>query len=99
MRRGDALPRVRSFAAHGSALREARDFVRERASDDRLPDEATEELVLAVSEAIGNAVAHSDSLLVLVSWRHVDQEIEVQVKDDGVFRNRLATGGDGGLGM
>ena len=42
MKRWDALPKVRSFAAHGSALHEARDFVRERAIDDRLPKGVTE---------------------------------------------------------
>ena len=85
----DTLPRVRSFAANQTQLRQAREFVRQRAVLDHVPDALAEELVLAVTEAFSNAVAHSDSMLIFVSWRIGDVDVEVQVKDDGVFEEIL----------
>jgi serine/threonine-protein kinase RsbW len=99
---GPRLPRVRVLAAHPDALVEARTFVRELAVDARLPERTIDELTLAVSEACSNAVAHTDTLLVLVSWQAGNNEIEVQVKDDGVFERRIPItqlGDEGGLGI
>ena len=97
------LPRVRCFSAHGTALAEARTFVRELGLDHRLSEKTIEDLALAVTEACGNAVAHTDSMLVFVSWQTEDTGVEVQVKDDGIFRQRVRgpeIGGDGkGLGI
>ena len=96
----DTLPRVRSFAANQTQLRQAREFVRQRAVLDHVPEELTEELVLAVTEAFSNAVAHSDSMLIFVSWRVGDLAVEVQVKDDGVFEEILPMQREsGGMGM
>src|SRR3989442_2589264 len=98
---GPRLPRVRWLAAHPDALAEARMFVRELGVDSRLPERTIDELTLAVSEACGNAVAHTDSLLVLVSWQARHDEVEVQVKDDGIFERRIPipqVAHQGGLG-
>ena len=98
--RRDGLPRVRSFAANSTQLRRAREFVRERAVLDRVPDELAEELVLAVTEAFSNAVAHSESMLVFVSWWVGERDVEVQVMDDGLFEEILPVQRDsGGIGM
>src|SRR6266542_1372483 len=103
MRRTWELPRVRCFAAHPSAAAEAREFVREQSREINLEPGIAEELTLAVSEACMNAIRHSDSLIVLVSWKWEDREVEVQVKDDGIFRQELPITGDpdreGGLGI
>ena len=96
------LPRARCFAAHPESLSEARTFVRELGEDLRLLERTIDELTLAVSEACGNAVAHSDSLLVLVSWQARQGEVEVQVKDDGIFERRIPIpqlADEGGLGI
>ena len=95
----EPLPRVRAFAADPAELRQARGFVRERASADRVPQALAEELAVAVTEAFSNAVAHSESLLILVSWQAGYREVEVQVVDDGVFHDRLPLEREGGLGM
>ena len=99
---GPRLPRVRCLAAHPDALAEARTFIRELGVDSRLPERTIDELTLAVSEACGNAVAHTDSLLVLVSWQTRNGEVEVQVKDDGIFERRIPIpqlADEGGLGI
>jgi len=97
------LPRVRCLPANPAALSEAREFVRELAEERRLSEQMGEELALAVTEACSNAVRHTDSLLVLVSWREGDLVVEVQVKDDGIFERKLPitgpAGREGGLGM
>jgi anti-sigma regulatory factor (Ser/Thr protein kinase) len=84
------LPRVRFFAAHPSSLSEAREFVRKLGSDSRVPEGITEELALAVTEACSNAVDHADTMLVIVSWRIEDRGVEIQVKDDGIFRQNIS---------
>jgi anti-sigma regulatory factor (Ser/Thr protein kinase) len=80
---------IRTFRAHPSALAGVRAFIREVAAASSVPDEAADDLVLAVSEACGNAVLHSQSASIFVSFRVLDDAIEVHVKDEGVFRRRL----------
>ena len=88
MKTTDELPRVLCLAAHPSALADARWFVRDLADEHRLSQELGEELALAVTEAIANAMVHTDTMLVLVSWRTGERDVEVQVKDDGIFERR-----------
>jgi serine/threonine-protein kinase RsbW len=80
---------VRTFRAHPASLAAVRQFVREQATASLIAQEAADDLVLAVSEACGNAVLHSESASIFVSWRVVDDGVEINVKDEGVFRRRL----------
>lgn len=82
-------PVVRSFRAHPSSLYQVRQFIRQQAEVVRLPDEVTDDLLLAVSEACVNAVLHSSSRTVKVAWRHSNGCAEVVVHDEGVFHRRL----------
>ncbi len=82
-------PVVRSFRAHPSSLYQVRQFVRAQSEGARLSEEVTDDLLLAVSEACVNAVLHSSSRLVKVSWRHAAGCAEVVVQDEGVFHRRL----------
>ncbi|MFN2544686.1 MAG: ATP-binding protein [Actinomycetota bacterium] len=86
---GWQLPRVRCFASHASVLCEARGFVREMGRLFDLSKVAIEELALAVSEACRNAIDHADTALIFVSWQVAHQQVDVQVKDDGIFRRRV----------
>ncbi len=84
-------PVTRSFRAHPSSLYQVRQFVREQASASSLSVAITDDLLLAASEACVNAVLHSGSRQVKVSWRCTKCCAEVQVHDHGVFHRRLPT--------
>ncbi len=64
------MPVIRSFRAHPSSLYQVRQFIRQQAENASLNGEITDDLLLAVSEACVNAVLHSSSRTVKVSWRH-----------------------------
>lgn len=92
----------RSFHAHPSSLSHVRDWVRRQSVDVGLSPRTTEELVLAVNEAAANAVLHSGSRDVTVNWRPLDEQIEVEIRDEGVFRRRVRVSevdGPGGYGI
>ena len=82
-------PVVRSFRAHPSSLYQVRQFIRQQAEIGHLPDEMTDDLLLAVSEACVNAVLHSSSRTVRVAWRNSGGCAEVVVQDEGVFHRRV----------
>ncbi|MBI4261763.1 MAG: ATP-binding protein [Actinobacteria bacterium] len=93
---------VRSFVAHPSALYHMREFVRERAAESGVEGTNLHDLVLAVSEACANAVLHSSTPEVRLSWRELDEGVEVVVQDRGVFRRRVRlpeVDGGGGHGI
>jgi anti-sigma regulatory factor (Ser/Thr protein kinase) len=83
------VPVIRSFRAHPSSLYQVRQFIRQQAEDSDLSGEMTDDLLLAVSEACVNAVLHSSSRMVKVSWRHSGGCAEVLVQDEGIFNRRL----------
>jgi anti-sigma regulatory factor (Ser/Thr protein kinase) len=91
----------RAFPSHPSSLHEIRRFLRERAGESGLPDDVAGDMVLAASEACANAVLHSESGLVEVTWVDSMDRVEVRVADQGVFRRRVplqevdGTGGHG----
>jgi anti-sigma regulatory factor (Ser/Thr protein kinase) len=89
---------ARTFRAHPAALRLVREFVRAQAMDAGLDSEA-DDLVLAASEAAGNAVRHSNTDRIVVRWRQDEQGVELEVRDRGVFKSRvvlpIAEGGRG----
>jgi anti-sigma regulatory factor (Ser/Thr protein kinase) len=78
---------ARTFPARRTALREVREFIRHRAREDELNE--AEGLVLAVSEAVANAIVHSTCTRIGVRWRCTPDRVEVDVEDDGVFQRRV----------
>jgi len=70
-------------------LHEARRFVRDRAYEAGLHPSATDDLVLAVSEACANAVLHSRSGIIQVTWGEGLERVQVEVADQGVFRRSV----------
>jgi anti-sigma regulatory factor (Ser/Thr protein kinase) len=77
---------IRSFPSTPTALRQVREFIRERAGEAALYQGSRDELVLAVSEVCANAVQHAGGGTFVVSWNAGPREpAEVEVKDEGVF--------------
>lgn len=96
------LPTVRSFRGHPSALHQIRTFIRERASDRGLSESETTDLLIAVSEASSNALLHSESPTISITWRGDRDGVEVTIRDDGVFRRWVRVpelDGPGGRGI
>ncbi len=93
------LPVVRSFPAQPSALPGIREFVRSQASSAGLPDETVDDLSLAVTELCGNAIEHSGTERVFVSYSQEDDAVQIRVRDEGLFHQRLFASGSPGLGL
>jgi anti-sigma regulatory factor (Ser/Thr protein kinase) len=83
------FPVNRTFRAHPSALSQVREFVREQSALDGLEASVSDDLLLAVSEACVNAVIHTNSSHLDVSWRGMDSHIEILVHDEGVFDRKI----------
>lgn len=79
----------RTFPALPSALYEVRKFIREEAERADLSASTVNDVVLAVSEACANAVLHSGSTEMDVSWRREGDCIEMSVRDRGTFVRRV----------
>lgn len=77
------------FPALPSALYQVRKFVREQGEEAGLSHASSNDVILAVSEACANAVLHSGSSKMEVSWEIDDECIEITIADDGVFRRRV----------
>ncbi len=80
---------TRSFRAHPSALYKIRTFVREVAAAQGMADSLVDDLVLAASEASANAILHTNSPRVEVTFRVSGTKVEVRIDDAGVFHRRL----------
>jgi len=83
---------IRTFPAHPSALAGVRVFLRERAAADGLSPDLADEILLAASEASANAVLHSGSPSLRISWWTERDRIVVEVADDGEFTRRIPLG-------
>ena len=96
------MPDDKAFRAHPSALYEIRQFVRERAAAAALPEEMTNDLLLAVSEAAANSIIHTTTPEIRLSWLARGRCIQVEVRDRGVFKKRVRmpeVEGQGGHGI
>ncbi len=80
---------IHSFRAHPSALYEIRQIVRQLADDASLASQATNDLVVAVSEACANSMLHTSSREIKVSWTMNGDCVEIKIRDEGVFRRRV----------
>jgi anti-sigma regulatory factor (Ser/Thr protein kinase) len=100
---GGSEPRTeRTFPALPRILAEIRRFVRERAEESSLDEERAEDLVIAACEAATNAVLHSGSAELTVTWEDGPSETVVEVRDLGVFHSRVRVPeaeGTGGYGI
>ena len=96
--RGGIIETARTFRAHPASLHGIREFVREEALDAGL-DSILDDLVLAASEAAANAVMHTDTDDIEVRLRADGPDVEIQVRDRGIFKRRVpmpfAEGGRG----
>jgi anti-sigma regulatory factor (Ser/Thr protein kinase) len=93
--------RSRVFRAVPEALAAVRVFLRERCADAGLPGSATDDVILAASEASSNAVLHSGGPSFRVTWTRRGDRIEIRVRDRGRFHRAVATDSDrhGGNGI
>jgi len=91
-----------AFSAVPSSVGDVRDAVRKVARACGLDSDGLTAVLLAVSEAVANAVVHgrgSEEGVIRVSADHVGDELQVVVSDNGGgLRPRLA-GKGAGLGM
>lgn len=74
--------------AHPSSVRLVRQFIREQVEASGF-SEAEPDILLAVSEAANNAVLHSGTDEVQVTWRIQGRCAEILVRDRGLFRHRI----------
>lgn len=81
--------RARTFPAHPSALYRIRRFLRESVADSGLERAATDDLVLAVSEACANSLQHTATVDIRVTSTILPDRVEVEVEDDGLFGRRI----------
>jgi anti-sigma B factor antagonist len=86
---------TRTFPAERAVLAQIRAFVRRRAVEDAFGD-WSDGIVLAVSEASANAVVHSGSPEVQITWRPYADHAEVEVRDEGTFRGDIRSHWEGG---
>jgi serine/threonine-protein kinase RsbW len=87
----------RTFAALPESLAVIRAFVDGLARRLEIPDEARQELVLAVSEACANGIMHTVSRHIYVATGIVLDDMRVSVRDEGSFRWGPRPGGGWGL--
>jgi len=80
----DTSPIVQMFPASASALKDVRRFVQGRAERASLPGHVTDDLLIAVTEACSEILAHEVGSTMLVSWWARDGGVEILVKDLGV---------------
>ncbi len=83
------MPVIQTFRAHPSALYEVRRFVRERAGQSSLPPQMADDLTLAVSEACANSIIHTTSPDIRVTWTRIDECVQIEVRDQGIFKRQV----------
>jgi serine/threonine-protein kinase RsbW len=74
--------------AHPSSVRLVRQFIRDQIGASGF-SEAEADILLAVSEAANNAVLHSGTDEVHVTWRVQEECAEILIRDRGRFRHRI----------
>ena len=90
----------REFPAEPSALADVRAFLRERLREGGIAGTASDDVVLAVSEACANAVLHSGSVRFRVTWQQRGARVEIRIRDEGRFRRTTPDAGRyGGNGL
>jgi anti-sigma regulatory factor (Ser/Thr protein kinase) len=98
---GSAVAADCRIRAHPSSVRLVRQFIREQVATSGFEDDEAD-ILLAVSEAANNAVLHSGTDEVIVTWRVSGHCAEIVIEDRGLFRHRIpmpALGDQGGRGI
>ena len=93
---------IRSFPAHPSRLSEIRNFVRKQSIQAGMSTDGADDLALAVSEACANSIVHAGGATITVDWRSQGERVEVEIRDEGIFRRRVPMpelDGQGGHGI
>ena len=90
---------TRDFPCHPSSVGEVRKFILQQAATSGIPESSATELTLAVHEAFANAMIHTDSRRVRVSWVGVGSCAEVRVIDEGHYRSPTAVLDPNGFGL
>lgn len=91
---------TKTFNAEPGELSNIRAFVRVQAEGFALPLEATQDLILAVSEACANVVRHTPSREVRLTLTRLSDGVAIEVKDTGVFSHRTSVANrEGGYGI
>jgi serine/threonine-protein kinase RsbW len=102
MRPKDFPAEVRSFPADPSVLYLIRRFLAQKAAEARLSKHTTENLLLAVTEACANALRHTLTPDIHISLQILQDRVQVEIRDQGVFRKRvpeIPPGEGGGFGV
>jgi anti-sigma regulatory factor (Ser/Thr protein kinase) len=82
-------PERETFPAKPGTPRLMRQVLRNRAANDGVPSAAVGDLALAVTEAANNALRHTTTPTIELTWRVCNQRVEVEVRDGGIFRHEL----------
>ena len=93
---------IRSFPAPPARLSEIRNFVRKQSIHAGLSADGADDLALAVSEACANSIVHAGGATITVDWRSQGERVEVEIRDEGIFRRRVPMpelDGQGGHGI
>jgi anti-sigma regulatory factor (Ser/Thr protein kinase) len=92
----------RSFTAEPAQLKVVRQFVAHSAERAGLSEELIDDLVIAANEAAANSIVHSGTERFHVRWRALDDRVEIEIEDEGVFKRRVYVrqlDESGGLGI
>jgi serine/threonine-protein kinase RsbW len=90
------------FPAHPSAVYQIRQFVRGHADEAALSRDGIDDLVLAATEASTNSLRHTVTEWIELAWYATEDQVEVLVRDDGLFGQRIPLRGldtEGGFGV
>lgn len=93
---------TRSFPATPPALADIRTFLGEQAGRASMDREAANDMLVAAIEACTNAIEHSGSETVEVSFTGTEDAVTIDVRDRGVFQSRVRipeVEGPGGYGI
>ena len=93
------MAEARAFPARPGSLAAIRRFIAAHAVERGLPDGTVQDIVLAVHEASANAIIHTDSREVRVTWESDGPCIQIKVEDQGTFRPRPSVNARGGQGL
>ncbi|MGH2717791.1 MAG: ATP-binding protein, partial [Actinomycetota bacterium] len=100
MAKRTAAPLVRVFPARATSLAPIRRFIEQQAVAVGMARARRQDIVLAVTEGCSNAIRHTTTPEVTVSWEAEQGVVVVHVADRGIFRAPSpAPSGIGGFGL
>jgi anti-sigma regulatory factor (Ser/Thr protein kinase) len=94
-----SLSHGRAFPATRDALVDVRTFIRGLCYEAGVVGPLADDLSLCTCEAAANAIVHSGSRRFRVSWADRGDRVEIQVRDQGLFRRVPDADADGVHGI